>query len=121
MVEEESVQLTLTSTTVFTRLEEVQVRAFCSTHEHGVRNVYLPLPRQDYIPMGKPHAIGQGRHQFRRCESRECFLIDIIDNFPDIEETEYFNISIELENDTLQYAQLVDTTGTVFLLPRRMY
>ena len=43
MVEEESVQLTLTSTTVFTRLEEAQVRAFCSTHEHGVRNVYLPL------------------------------------------------------------------------------
>ena len=71
--------------------------------------------------MGKPHAIGQGRHQFRRCESRECFLIDIIDNFLEIEETEYFNISIELENNALQYAQLVDTTGGVFVLPRRMY
>ena len=52
LVEEESVQLTLTSTTVFTHLEEAQVRAFCSTHEHGVRNVYLytsSVPRQDYV------------------------------------------------------------------------
>ena len=73
---------------------------------------------EDYVSMGKN---GKGQRQFRRCKKRDCVMIDIIDNIPDVEETEYFNISIELENDAHKYAELVDTTGAVFILARRMY
>ena len=94
----------------------------CSTPEQGLCSLSTSSAHsEDYVPVGKPHSIGQGMHPFRGCEVRDCFFIDIIDNFPDIEETEYFNISIELENDAHKYAELVDTTGAVFILARRMY
>ena len=54
------------------------------------------------------------------CEKQSCFRIDIIDNYPEVEDVEYFNISLRLENNAPGYAEIVDPHGAVFILPRRM-
>ena len=58
---------------------------------------------------------------FTRCKQSSCFQIDILDSSPVPEDVEYFEFSLRLVNDASQYAELVDTAGRVFIIPKRMY
>ena len=84
--------------------------------------VFFLVPKEDYTPQGTPHAKSNtGLVKFDYCGSIDCFKIYILDNFPVVEEVEYFNFTLDLANDGSKYAELLDTTGGVFILPRRTW
>ena len=59
--------------------------------------------------------------QFHKCAPRSCFKINITDDSDLVEGLEYFNFTLELSKDSRKYAELVNTSGAVFLLPKRMF
>ena len=105
------------STIVFTPQEALQVRN-CSAAV--LNSPLLSAQREDYTPLGSPYAKGKGEMHWSMCERQSCFRIGIIDNYPEVEDVEYFNFSLLLENDVVRNAEIVDPQGAVFILPRRM-
>ena len=80
----------------------------------------LSVQREDYTPLGSPYAKGEGEMHWSMCDRQSCFRIDIIDNYPEVEDVEYFNFSLSLENDAARHVELADPRGAIFILPRRM-
>ena len=58
--------------------------------------------------------------KFDKCGNKSCFYINITDDSTTVEQVEYFNFSLTIENDGNKYAEQLNETGAVFLLPKRM-
>ena len=58
--------------------------------------------------------------KYDKCAERSCFYINITDDSTTVEEVEYFNFSLTLQNNGRHYAKLLNDSGAVFLLPKRM-
>ena len=119
MVRRRVALLKLSSTTVYTPQEAMQVRE-SSSHQKQLYHMSLfPVQREDYTPLGSPYAKSEGEMHFEMCESMSCFNIDILDNYPEMEGVEHFNFTLMLENDAVNTAEFIDPNGVVFILPRR--
>ncbi|CAI8002457.1 hypothetical protein GBAR_LOCUS3399, partial [Geodia barretti] len=73
---------------------------------------------EDYAPLGEPHNRQGGLMKFDKCGNKSCFYINITDDSTTVEQVEYFNFSLTIENDGNKYAEQLNETGAVFLLPK---
>ena len=72
-------------------------------------------PNVDYKALGSPHNKKSSERKYPTCETMDCFPITIYDSPED--EVESFSISLELRHNAEKYAELVNTTATVFIIP----
>ncbi|CAI8041949.1 hypothetical protein GBAR_LOCUS23280, partial [Geodia barretti] len=73
---------------------------------------------EDYRTVGYPFGGSNGLNLFEGCKEKSCFQIDILDSSPLHEDVEYFEFGLTLENDAFRFAELVDTQGRVFIIPK---